>query len=107
MENNVSRYLEDYLFSKDGYLLEFTVVYSLYDEKDRMLKKQVHEFQRYTDAKRHLDYAFGKGCHDVTIGCRPAKLTRESLYEILWDKYNERLMDSDNDDSHLNGELYL
>lgn len=93
IDSLVNRDIEYYRFDANGYLLEFTVVYSLYDKHESMIKRQFHEFQRYTDAISHIGWAIDQGCHEVSIGCRPAKLKRDDIWDILWDAYHNRQQD--------------
>jgi hypothetical protein len=100
--------INQYKFSKDGYMLEFTIVYSEYDETERMLKRQVYEYQIYTDVKNHIDALFSRGIHEVTIGCRPSRMTREQLYDMLWNHYQDMLQESMRDEEDRDyDELYL
>lgn len=77
-------------------MLEFTIVYSQYDFVESMIKKQVAEYQNYIDAIRHIDIIFESGVHEISIGCRPARLTREDIYNMLLENYQEMSEDDNN-----------
>ena len=96
----------EYRFSKEGYMLEFTIVYSEYDDVERMVKRVVVEYQKYTDVEIHIGSLFSRGIHEVTIGCRPSRMTRDNLYDILWDYYQSQCDESREDDGDYD-ELYL
>lgn len=108
MHSIIHETLSEYKFSQDGYMLEFTIVYSEYNVADGSTTKVVIDYQRYSDVSRHIDMVFNEGVHDVRIGCKRSKMTRENLYDMLYEEYQDRGRDEDNDFiGDIDDELYL
>lgn len=112
MSNNesINRNLEDYRFSKEGYMLEFTIVYSEYNATEDITTRVVVEYQRYIDVERHISTIFTEGVHEINIGCRPSRMTRENMYDMLWERHQDmidELREDDEDIIGFEGELYL
>jgi hypothetical protein len=97
MHSIIHETLSEYKFSKDGYMLEFTIVYSEYNDTDGTTIKVVIDYQRYSDVLRHIDMLFNEGVHDVRIGCNRSSMTRDNLYDMLYDEYQNRGIDENED----------